>query len=266
MTCHFRALIFEKNFLLNVSVTIIAEIVSSKREIRNMKTDSKIRKKTRRKKLVLWLLIDLTVAAVVFILLIYRPGRYDPTDFDSLNYEQGQVSPYLTHVLSPQFYNNSQRDEPFDLVVTQDGINEIVAGLGWPKFSDGIMLYAPAVLFVPGSIVLMITADVKGVELIITIELVPKIDQQKLLNLHVTKVKVGAVNITPLARMMGKQMYAERLSVMPVDTEALQTKIVGSLLNEEPFDPVFRVENNKVRINEITIQKEKLTAHFVPSS
>lgn len=230
-----------------------------------MEADSKIRKKSRRKKLVFWLLIDLTAAVVVFLLLIYRPGRYAPVDYDSLNYEQGQVSPYLTHVLSPQFYNNSQLGEPFDLVVTQNGINEIVAGLGWPKFSEGVMLYAPAVLFVPGSAVLMGTANVKGVELIITIEIVPKIDEQKLLNLHVTKVKVGAVNITPFARMVGKKMYTEKLAGMLVDTEALQTKIVGSLLNEEPFDPVFRVENSKVRIEKITIQQEKLTAHFVPA-
>jgi len=231
-----------------------------------METDSKIRKKKKRKKFIFWLLVDLTVAVIVFGLLIYRPGSYDPTDFDSLNYEQGQVSPYLTHVLSPQLYNNAQRDEPFDLVVTEDGINEIVAGLGWPKFSDGVMLYAPAVLFVPGSVVLMATANVKSVELIVTIELVPKIDEQKLLNLHVVKVKVGAVNITPLAKMMGKKMYAENLAAVPVDTEALQTKIVGSLLNEEPFDPFFRVENSKVRIRDITIQKEKLTVHFVPAS
>ena len=231
-----------------------------------METDSKIHKKSRRKKLVLWLLIDLAVVAVVFGLLIYRPGRYDPADFDSYNYEQGQVSPYLTHELSPNLYNNSQRGKPFDFVVTQDGINEIVAGLGWPKFSDGVMLYAPAVLFIPGSVVLMITANIKDVELIITIELEPIIDQQKMLNLHVEKLKVGAMNITPLARMMGKKMYAERLAMLPVDTEALQTKIVASLLNEEAFEPVFSVEDSKVRIEEITIQQGKLTAHLVPSS
>jgi len=231
-----------------------------------MATDSKIHRKSRRKKLVLWLLIDLAVAAVVFALLVYRPGCYDPADFDSYDLENGQVSPYLTHELSPQVYNNSQRGEPFDLVVTQSGVNEIVAGMGWPKYSEGVMLYAPAVLFVPGTVVLMGTANIKGVEVIITIELEPKIDERKMLNLHVVKVKVGAVNITPLARMMGKKMYTERLAMLPVDTEALQTKIVASLLNEEAFEPVFSVEDNKVRVEKITIYKEKLTARLVPDS
>jgi len=231
-----------------------------------METDPKIRKKKRFKKIIIWLLIDLSVAAGVFVLLIHRPGRYDPVDFDSLNYEQGQVSPYLTHELSPNLYNNSQRGEPFDLVITQSGINEIVAGLGWPKYTEGVLLYAPAVLFVPGSVVLMGTANVKGMEVIITIELEPKVDEQRLLNLHVVKVKIGAVNITPLARMISKKMYAERLASMPVDRDALQTKIVGSLLNEEPFEPVFRIEDNKVRIEKITIKQEKLTAHLAPAS
>ncbi|MHC4436670.1 MAG: hypothetical protein ACYS3S_04875 [Planctomycetota bacterium] len=231
-----------------------------------METDSKIHKKSRRKKLLIWLLIDLTVAIIVIVLLLYRPGRYNPVDFDSYNYDEGQVSPYLTHELSPNLYNNSQRGEPFDLVITQDGINEIVAGLGWPKYSDGVMLYAPAVLFVPGTVVLMGTADVRGVELVVTIELEPKIDDRKMLNLHVSKVKIGAVNVTPLAKMMGKKMYAERLGMVAIDTEALQTKIVGSLLNEEAFDPVFRVEDNKVRIEKITVNKEKLTARLIPAS
>jgi hypothetical protein len=231
-----------------------------------MKTDSKNHKKSRRKKLFFWFLIDLTVVVIVVVLLLYRPGRYNPVDFDSYNYDEGQVSPYLTHELSPNLYNNSQRREPFDLVITQDGVNEIVAGLGWPKYSEGVMLYAPAVLFVPGTVVLMGTADVKGVELVITIELEPKIDERKMLNLHVAKVKIGAVNVTPLAKMMSKKMYAERLGEAAIDTEALQTKIVSSLLNEEAFDPVFRVEDNKVRIEKITVNKEQLIAHIVPAS
>ena len=241
-------------------------MVLSKREIGNMETDSKINKKSRRKKLLFWLLIDLTVAVIVIVLLLYRPGRYNPVDFDSYGYDQGQVSPYLTHELSPNLYNNSQRGEPFDLVITQDGINEVVAGLGWPKYSEGVMLYAPAVLFVPGTVVLMATADVKGVELVITIELEPKFDDRNMLILHVAKVKVGAVNVTPLARMMGKKMYTERIAVLPVDTEALQTKIVSSLLNEEAFDPVFSVEDNKMRIEKISVDKEKLTARLIPAS
>jgi hypothetical protein len=239
---------------------------SSKTETQGIEKDLKIRKKTRFKKLVRWLLVDLVVAAIIFALLLYRPGRYKPAEFGSGNYKRGQVSPYLTNELSPKIYNNTQRGKPFELVVTQKGINDIIARANWPRESEGILLYAPAVLFVPGAVVLMGTADIKGVEFVITIELEPKINEQGFLNLHVGKVKVGAMNITPLAKMMAKKMYTQRINALDVDTEAVQTKIAASLLNDEPFEPVFSIDDKKVRIEKITVDKEKLLLRLVPAS
>jgi hypothetical protein len=128
------------------------------------------------------------------------------------------------------------------------------------------MLYAPAVVFVPGSVVLMGTANIKGVELVVTIVLKPSIDEHGLSNLQVAEVKVGAMNITPLAKMMARKMYAERLATMSVDTRALYARITASLLNDEPFDPVFEVDDRKVRVEDITVHREKLTARLVPAS
>ena len=238
----------------------------SKAEIQGIETDLKIRKKARFRKLIRWLLVDLAVAAIIFALLLYRPGRYKPADLGSGNYKRGQVSPYLTNDLSPKIYNGAQRAKPFEVVVTQKGINDIITRGNWPMESEGVLLYAPAALFVPGTVVLMGTADVKGVEFIITIELEPKIDEQGLLNLEVSKVKVGAMNITPLAKMMAKKMYTQRLTAIRIDTEALQTKVAASLLTDEPFEPVFKIENKKVRIEKIAVAKEKLLLRFVPAS
>lgn len=239
---------------------------SSKTEIQGTETDLKIRKKARFKKLVIWLLVDLAIAAIIFALLLYRPGRYKPAEFGSGNYKRGQVSPYLTNELSPKIYNNTQRGKPFELVVTQKGINDIIARFNWPMESEGILLYAPAVLFVPDIVVLMGTVDVKGVELVVTIELEPKINEQRLLNLHVGKMKVGAMNITPLAKMMAKKMYTQRINALDVDTEAVQTKIAASLLSDEPFEPVFEIDDKEVRIEKITIAEEKLLLRLVPAS
>jgi len=238
----------------------------SKTEMQGTETDLKIRKKARFKKLVIWLLVDLAVAAIIFALLLYRPGRYKPADFGPGNYKRGQVSPYLTHDLGPVFNKGVQYREPFQLVVTQKGINDIITRGNWPRESEGILLYAPSALFVPGTVVLMGTVDIKGVEFIITIELEPKINEQGLLNLQVAKVKVGAMNITPLAKMMAKKMYAQRVAAIPIDKEAVQTKIAASLLTDEPFEPVFRIDDKKVRIEKITVAKEKLLLRLVPTS
>jgi len=237
----------------------------SKTEMQRTETDLQNRKKAKRKKLIRWLLIDIAVAAIVFTLLLYRPGRYKPSD--SGQYKRGEVSPYLTNELSPTIYNGAQRVEPFDVIITQDGLNDIIARGNWPMESEGVLLYAPAALFIPGRLVLMGTADAKGVEFVVTIELEPNIDEEGLLNLELAKVKVGAMNITPLAKIIAKKMYMERISGIEIDSGAIQTMIAASLLTNEPFEPVFSIDDKKkVRIEKITIENEKLSAHLVPAS
>lgn len=205
-------------------------------------------------------MIDLAIAAILLVLLLYKPARYDPPQI----VDDGQVSLYLTHELLPQFYNGAQRQEPFDVVVSQEGINDVVARSEWPRESIGVMFSTPVVLFVPRSIVLMGAANVKGVELVVTIVLEPAIDEQGLLNLWVAKVKVGAMNVTLLARVIAKRMFSQILAETEADPGDIRTQIVASLLNEEPFDPVFPVEDKKVRVKKITITQEKLTMHLVP--
>lgn len=239
---------------------------SGKKEIQDTPTDLQNRKKARLKKLIIWLAIDLVVIVVVFTLLLHTPDRYAPADIDSFDHEPGQVSPYLTHELSPQFYNGSQRGEPFELVITQKGINEIVAGWGWPRMSDEAMMYAPAVLFVPDSVVLMSTVRVKGVDFVVTIGLQPKINEEGLADLRITEVKVGAMNITPLAKLVAKKMYAKRMGTTHVDTKAIEAQIAASLLNGESFEPVFEVDKRKVRVETITVEQEKLTVRLVPAT
>jgi hypothetical protein len=219
----------------------------------------KARKKRKFKKLY-WLLLALAAASIPLVLLLYKPTHYDPPDFA----HSKEVSPYLTHELSPQFYNGAQRGEPFDLVVLQKGINDIVARSKWPREFDGVSFSTPAVLFVPDSIVLMAAVNIKGVEFVVTIVAEPKIDDHGLLNLRVTKVKVGAMNITILARVMARRIYQQRLATTPLNAQDLRAKIAGSLLNDEPFEPVFKVEDKKVRVQRVTIKQEKLILRLAP--
>jgi len=242
-------------------------MISGKKEIPDTKTDLKFRKKKRLKRLVCWLVIDLIVAAVIFSLLLYKPGWYQPAVFDEGSYERGAVSPYLTHDLLPKIHHDAQLGKPFDLVITQQGINEIVAWSGWPKESEGVIFTSPAVVFVPENIVLMGTAVVKGVDFIVTIVVEPKIDEQNLLNLNVVKVKIGAMNITPLAMIMAKKSYEQRLASIPDDIKnEWQTKIIASLLNNESIEPVFKVEGTTIHVESITLKDKQLILRLIPTS
>lgn len=208
-----------------------------------------------------WLLAGLAAAFAIFILLLlYKPARFSPPD---ITYDN-QVSPYLTHRLLPQLYNGAQLGEPFDLVVTQEGINDIIARSKWPKESGGTKFSMPVVFFVPDSIVLMGAVVVAGAELIVTVVAEPRLDQQGLLNLRVVKVKVGAMNITLLARVIAGRMYLERLAAKDIGAEDIRAQIAASLLDNEPFEPIFRIEDKKVRAGKITITQGKLTVRLIP--
>jgi hypothetical protein len=100
----------------------------------------------------------------------------------------------------------------------------------------------------------------------------PSLDEEGLLRLRVEKVKIGAMNITPLARVMAKKMYADRIANVHVDTENLRARIAASLLNDESFVPVFNVRDifddveQKMRVEKITITQKQLTLRLVPVS
>jgi hypothetical protein len=222
----------------------------------------KVRKKAKFKKKVFFLLAGLVAVAVIFVLLLlYKPGRFNPPD---VTYDK-QVSPYLTHELLPHIYNNAQLGEPFDLTIIQNKTKDIVALTKWPKELDGLRVWAPEVLFVPDGIVLRAIVVLCGVEFVATVVAEAGLDRQGLLNLRAAKVKVGAINITPLARVFAGRICRQRFATASIDTEDWRAQIAAALLNDQPFDPVFEIEDNKVRAEKITITQEKLTIRLVPA-
>lgn len=223
----------------------------------------KARKKAKFKKKIYLILAGLAVVFVsLVLLLLHRPAPFKPPEIIYDN----QVSPYLTHELLPHIYNNAQLGEPFDLVVIQKGINDIVARAKWPKELDGIRISTLEVLFVPDNIVLMGTVVLGGVEFVVTVMAEAALDQEQLLNLHIAKVKIGAVNVTPVAMVFAKRIYRQRFAPANIDPQNWRTQIAASLLNDRPFDPVFEIEDNKVRPEKITITHGKMTIRLVPAN
>lgn len=229
---------------------------------RNLK-DRKKRKSRKKLRRLCWLLAALVAAVFVLSLLLYKPAHYNPPEFA----DDKLVSPYLTNVLGPAFNNGLQLGGPFDLVVTQAGINEVLAWSykhKWSKQFGDISFSAPEVFFTTDTITLMGAVTVVGREFVVTIVARPTISQNGLLNLNVTKVKIGAVNITLIARIIANAAYRKRLETKPIDKDDVRAKIAASLLNNEPFDPVFPVEDRKVRLKKVTIKQEELLLRFFP--
>ena len=220
------------------------------------------RKISRRRKLLIWLAVDLAVAAVLIALLVYRPSGYHPVA-PAPNANGETVHPYLHRDLASTFYNKAQEQRPFEMTVLDKSLSEAIADKQWE--SEGVLLSAPQVLFVPGRIVLMGMADVQGAGFVVTIELAPQMTDRGYLDLAVEKVKVGAMNVTPLARMMAKKMYQEQVDTGGVGMDDLAAKILASLLAGQPFEPVVEVDDKWVRLKGFDITQGKLTAQFIPA-
>jgi hypothetical protein len=216
-----------------------------------------------RKKLYSLLIVFGVVSAVVIVviaLLLHRPAYYKPLDYA----HNKEVSLYLTHELLPELYNGAQLQEPFNLVVTQKGINDAVARFKWKGEFESIRISSPMVFFAPDSIVLMGTVVMEGAEFVGTVVAEPSLDTEGLLNLQVVSVKIGAVDITPLARVLARRICQQQFAAANIGAEDLRAQVAASLLDGEPFKPVFKIEDKKVRVEKITIEQKKLTIHFVP--
>ena len=210
-----------------------------------------------------WILIYWLGFFCVFILLLL----YKPADFKVPAAIEGkQVSRYLTHVLYPKLYNGAQSGKPFDLTVLQEGINDIVVRNNWPIERDGVKYLTPEVFFKSGQIELVGIVVTRGVRLIVTIAGRPVIDKKGLLNLNVVKIKIGAMSVTILAKIIAKRMYKHQLATVDVTPEDIRTKIAGSLLSNEPFEPIFPINNRKVRIKAVDIVEGELKLQFVGAS
>ena len=221
-----------------------------------------VKKKKKLKRKLIWLGVHIVALTVIFTLLLLSPKGYTPLKVQKSN----QVSRYLTNVLLPQFYNGSQTGQAFDVVLSQEGVNDIVARSEWPKQSGDASFTDPAVLFEPDGVVLMGKALLKGMEFIVTIVIKPQYDEKGLLNLRVSRVRIGLMNVTLLARATAKKMYKQQMEFYVGGSDDWHSQVLGSVLNNEPFDPVFRVDNKKLRIDKVTLGPQELLLHVVPIS
>lgn len=221
--------------------------------------------KTRKKsklKTACYIFAALTAALVLFLLLLlYKPAAFTPPD----TIDDGRLSRYLTHELAPNFYNSAQRQQPFDMVISEAGANDIICRSNWPKQLGRYTFTTPQVFFVPDSIVLMTKASFSKFKFVVTIIVTPTIGADGLLHLSVVKVKVGAVSMTFIAKAVAKRMYFEHLASSNIDAQDLWSHVAASLLADKPFTPTFKAEDKKAQLKNITITQGKLTVHFTPT-
>ncbi|MHC4989267.1 MAG: hypothetical protein ACYTFX_12365, partial [Planctomycetota bacterium] len=109
--------------------------------------------------------VGLGVLIGIIILIWHKPKAYKPLRPENPE----QVSLYLTHELGPEFFNQVQLDKPFDLIIEQQGLNDIISRLDWIQQLGPLSLQQPNIIFADRSILLMGTLKYKGVSSVLSI-------------------------------------------------------------------------------------------------
>ncbi|MCK5564484.1 MAG: hypothetical protein KAJ07_04505 [Planctomycetes bacterium] len=197
------------------------------------------------------------VVILLVVLFTVKPGRYKPFRSDGSDL----VSPYLTHRLAPEFLNNVQLDEPFDMVIEQDGINDIVSRIGWFDDSGKVTVSAPSIVFRRDVFYIMATVKVACVPTVVTIIASPSVDNGMII-FNLRKVKFGSMPMTAVAKKIVRKMVDEQMADVAEDDT--QKRFWRALLDNEPFDPSFTVYDSQIKITNATFEKQKLTITIMP--
>jgi uncharacterized protein YpmS len=224
-----------------------------------MKKDSVKTKKTKIKIFLLFA-IPLVVLVFTFFLLMHKPADYAPLRIT----DQNQISLYLTHNILPAIYNNSQLDNPFEIVITEEGLNDIIAR--WPQSLnyDNITISNPQVILTQNQVILMATAQTEFASPVLTIRISPAINSVGQLNIHIDEISLGAAGITALAKSLGNKALADWLIFTGTEPNDIAILTCRSLLYDEPFEPVFKIGEKSIRLCKIKLEKKKITALLQP--
>ncbi|MBU1260852.1 MAG: hypothetical protein KKE31_00450 [Planctomycetes bacterium] len=202
-----------------------------------------------------WLLIFLFVFWLIRLFSI--PSYY--RTFKSVS--DGQVSLYLTNYILPELHNKSQYGRPFDLVISQDGINDIITrhidanSLQQSGFSD------LSVTFKKGRMLLTGKTSYWGFDFVTTAVLRPYIDKKGYFRPGVSKILAGKSGL-PFADEIVKRKILYKLASISDDSNI--AGVVGILFGGDKTEPVFTLNHTKLRIEKITVRKREITINFIP--
>jgi len=211
---------------------------------------------------VLWLwsigAIMIGVLIGIAILVWHKPHAYQPLYPDNPE----QVSLYLTHQLGPDFFNQIQLDKPFELLIEQTGLNDIVSRLPWPQQFGEVSFSDPVLTFSPDTIVLMGHLEISNVSSILTIICSPVMSGDGKICLNIRTIRLGMVPVTTLIAALAQNVFDGNRQAFSEDPQA--AAIVQAIIHNEAFDPVFWISDYKVRITGFSINPGILNVNLHP--
>jgi hypothetical protein len=197
------------------------------------------------------------MCAYWFAGLFSTPANYRPVK----PITDGQVSQYLTNYILPELNNKSQYGQPFEMVFSEQGINDIIARQVNFKNLQKSGLSDLSVSFKRGRILLTGRTVYRGFNFIVTIVLKPYINREGYLYFGAAKVEVGESRIPFVAEAIKRKII---YGLADPSNDSNASNFTGMLFNSGKIEPVFSFNKRKLRIKKFTVQNKQLTIQFQP--
>lgn len=206
------------------------------------------------------------VCVIIFVFLLFvnwfmgifkTPAHFRTVEF----IDDHQVSQYLTNVILPEFYNKSQLGTPFEIELSEEGINDILArhiddkSLKRAGFSD------VSITFKKGRILLTSKTKYQNHDFIITAVLRPLVDK-KGFNAGLTEIQAGTSNI-PFAKELLREKVLYEIADSSADANFVS--YAGLLFSDNRIEPEFSFHHRNLKVEKITVEDQKLIIRFLPN-
>jgi hypothetical protein len=220
------------------------------------------KKRNSRKKRYIAITFAVCAAAVIMGWAVIRlsPRAYPPP----AAVDPDEVSPYLTHRLGPDFFNQVQFNEPFELLVEQHGLNDILSRGVWPRHFGDVAVSTPVVLFEKGTVYLMSRIGYFGFSAVLTLTARPVMDAQGRLNMNIQSVRLGLLPITSLAARVAAKAVEDSAAELGEWPE-LEAPVRAIIANAS-FEPVFYFDKQRIWVQGFTLEAGQLRLRLAPEN
>lgn len=212
------------------------------------------------KYIALFLGIVVFAGGLAIVAFQHTPAAYSPIPVE----HPEEVSLYLTHELGPEFFNQVQLGQPFELVIEQEGLNDIIRRGDWPQPCGDAVVDTPMVTFANGAIYAMSRVRYSGLSSVLTVVSHPIQDEQGHINMNITSVKLGLLPVTTLAAHIAQksvQDYQADLRDWPELESAIRAVITNAA-----FEPVFDFSKHRVRVERFWLEQGRLRLRLAPQN
>ena len=207
-----------------------------------------------------WLFLPVIIGACIGIVILfgYSPSAYQPIHPGNPQ----QVSLYLTHELGPDFVNQVQLDQPFELVVEQSGLNDIISRWQWPQWFGEVSFDDPVMMFSERAITLMGNLKYKKIASVVSINAMPVMNESGQICMNIQSIHLGMLPVTTFVKKIAEKAFHDSESLFEGEPDLETT--VNAIIQNDYFEPAFWFFDTRVQVTDFSIEPGRLAMTLTP--